>query len=127
MNALRIERSTYEGKDGNEYSAYSVKAKVYGKSVDIDISPRDGGGYVVLDILFEQATDGVTLTAEPAKMKDDKTGKEISYTAYKAVCTNADGDTLEADVKPKRNSDKTLIAFLLQEAKKADKAKDKKQ
>lgn len=127
MNVLKIESKTYKGKDDKEYNAYFVKTTVYGKSVEIDLTPRDSGGYIVLEIMFEQATDGVTLTATPATMKDEKTGREIAYTAYKAICTGADGETLETEIKPKRNSDKTLIAFLLQEAKKVETTKDKKQ
>ena len=117
MNELNIEREQYEGKDGKQYNSYSVKTKVYGKAVTIDLTPKDGGGYIVLDIMFEQGTDGVTLTATAETMTDERTGKKIEYTAYRAVCTTADGERLEADVKPKRNSDKTLIAFLMQERK----------
>lgn len=123
MEELKIERETYEGKDGKEYFSYMVKATVYGKAVEIDFQPKDGGGYVILDILFEQAKDGVKLEATAATMTDEKTGKEIAYTAYKAVCENADGEEMAADIKPKRNSDKTLIAFLMQEQARASKAK----
>jgi len=127
MKELKIERETYEGKDGKKYFSYMVKTKVYGKEVEIDFQPKDGGGYVIFDILFEQATDGVKLEATAATMTDEKTGKEISYTAYRAVCVNADGEEMAADIKPKRNSDKTLIAFLMQErAKAAAKANEAK-
>lgn len=122
MVTLIVEREIYTAKDGKEYSAYFVKTRVYGKSVKIDLMPRDSGGYIVLEIMFEQATDVVTLTATPSTMKDEKTGREIAYTAYKATCTGADGETLETEIKPKRNSDKTLIAFLLREQAKLDKA-----
>lgn len=48
---LMVERETYQ-KDGKDFYSYFVKGKIRGKEVKARLSPKDIGGYDLLDIVF---------------------------------------------------------------------------
>jgi hypothetical protein len=48
---LMVERETYQ-KDGKDFYSYFVKGKIRGKEVQARLSPKDIGGYDILDIVF---------------------------------------------------------------------------
>ncbi len=114
--ALQIVREVYTGKDGKEYFGYLVKGVVRGREVKVDFSPKDAGGYEVLDIVFDvSSTANLIMTDEETT---DTRGRKIEYTAYKAQTVDEDGTPYECDIRPKYNSDKALLTMLLTELKK---------
>ena len=108
---LTVEREEYTGKDEKKYWAYMVKGKVRGREVKIDFKPKDAGGYEVLDIVFD-----VVPTASLIMMDEEMTdnnGNKIKYTAYKVQNIDEYGIVYECGVKPRQDSDKSLLAMLI--------------
>lgn len=108
---LTVEREEYTGKDEKKYWAYMVKGKVRGREVKIDFKPKDAGGYEVLDIVFDVApTASLIMTDEETT---DNNGNKIKYTAYKVQNIDECGIVYECGVKPRQDSDKSLLAILI--------------
>lgn len=108
---LTIERETYTGKDGKEYWAYLVRGVVRGRNVKVDFVPKDTGGYEPLDIVFDvKPTATLIMTDETMT---DASGKKTNYTAYRAENIDDDGIVYSCGVKPRQDSDKSLLAMLL--------------
>lgn len=104
-------------QDGRDYFAYKTYGKVRGRDVKVDFSPKDMGGYEPLDILFDISPKAELIMSDE-KMTNDKTGETTQYTAYKLRVIDEDGEIWECNVKPQRDSDKTLLKYLLTEVKK---------
>lgn len=108
---LTVEREAYTGKDEKKYWEYMVKGKVRGREVKIDFKPKDAGGYEVLDIVFDVApTASLIMTDEETT---DNNGNKIKYTAYKVQNIDEYGIVYECGVKPRQDSDKSLLAMLI--------------
>lgn len=108
---LTIERETYTGKDGKEYWAYLVRGKVRGRDVKVDFVPKDTGGYEPLDIVFDvKPTATLIMTDETIT---DANGKTTNYTAYRAENIDENGIVYACGVKPRQDSDKSLLQMLL--------------
>lgn len=105
-------------QDGRDYFAYKTYGKVRGRDVKVDFSPKDMGGYEPLDILFD-IVPKAELVMSDEKMTNDKTGEVTEYTAYKLRVIDEDGEVWECGVRPQRDSDKTLLRYLLTEVRKA--------
>ena len=110
-NKIFVERETFE-KDNRTYFSYFVKGTVRGKDVRVAVVPPDKGGYTVLDIVFGNEMKA-ELAINPFEIKDDATGKVIKGNTYIVRTTDADGEVYECNVKPYRNSDKTLLNMLI--------------
>lgn len=108
---LTIERETYNGKDDKQYWAYLVRGKVRGRDVKVDFKPKDAGGYVPLDIVFDIAPTA-TLIISDEEMTDNNGGK-VKYTAYTVRNVDESGIVYECGVKPRQDSDKSLLLMLL--------------
>lgn len=108
---LLLERETFPGKDGKEYWGYSVKGKFAGRNIKVDFVASDQGGYEVLDMLFS-LSDFVEVVMRDETMTDDA-GRETAYTVYEAQIFDEDENKFSYKIKPSRNSDKTLLQFLL--------------
>lgn len=104
-------------QDGRDYFAYKTFGRVRGRNIKVDFSPKDMGGYEPLDILFDIAPKA-ELVMSDEEMTNEKTGKVTQYTAYKVRVVDEDGEIWECSVKPQRDSDKTLLKYLLIETKK---------
>lgn len=104
-------------QDGRDYFAYKTYGKVRGRDVKVDFSPKDMGGYEPLDILFDIAPKAELIMSDET-MTNDKTGEVTQYTVYKLCVVDEDGELWECSVKPQRDSDKTLLKYLLTEIKK---------
>lgn len=104
-------------QDGRDYFAYKTYGKVRGRDVKIDFSPKDMGGYEPLDILFDISPKAELIMTDE-KMTNDKTGEVTQYTSYKLVAFDEDGEMWECGVRPQRDSDKTLLKYLLTEVRK---------
>ena len=104
-------------KDGRPYYSYVVRGKVRGEEKKVDFVPKDQGGYEPLDILFEIAPKAELTINEEVMVNTD--GSKTNYTAYKAQVIDEDGEVWDCSIKPQRDSDKTLLKFLLIELRKS--------
>ncbi len=110
-NKIKVERETYE-KNGKSYFTYFIKGIVRGKQVRLAVVPPDNGGYVVLDIVFDNAMEA-DLVLKPYEIKDEKTGSVIRGNSYSVLSADEDGKIYECPIKPFRASDKSLLNMLL--------------
>ncbi len=110
-NKILVERETYE-KNGKSYFTYFIKGEVRGKQVRLAVVPPDNGGYVVLDIVFDNAMSA-ELVLKPYEIKDEKTGNVVKGNSYAVVSVDEDGKVYECPIKPFRSSDKSLLNMLL--------------
>lgn len=110
-NKILVERETFE-KNDKTYFSYFVKGKIRGKEVKVAVVPPDKGGYAVLDIVFgnEMKAD---LIAKPFEIKDEATGQVIKGNSYAVRTVDENGEIYECNVKPYRNSDKTLLNMIM--------------
>ena len=53
------------------------------------------------------------LVVNPFEIKDEATGKVIKGNTYIVRTTDENGDVFECNVKPYRNSDKTLLNMII--------------
>ena len=122
-------REEYEGKDGKKYWAYLVKGTVRGREVKVDFAPQDMGGYEPLDIIFDVSDHPEIIMTEDTFTTES--GKVKAYTEYEVKTVDEYGIEYACKVKPKRNSDTSLLAMLISTLKhlpqgKADGANEKK-
>ncbi len=110
-NKILVERETYE-KNGKSYFTYFIKGEVRGKQVRLAVIPPDNGGYVVLDIVFDNAMSA-ELVLKPYEIKDEKSGNVVKGNSYAVVSVDEDGKIYECPIKPFRSSDKSLLNMLL--------------
>lgn len=110
---LFVVREKFVGSNGQEYWSYFVKGKVRERIVRVDFAPKDKGGYEPLDILFDvQDKAELIITDETST---DMNGNKLSYKSYLLRTTDEDGETYECNVKPARDSDKSLLTMLLKQ------------
>lgn len=110
-NQIMVERETFE-KNGKTYFSYFVRGKIRGKEVKVAVVPPDKGGYAVLDIVFGNEMKA-ELVSTPFEIKDDATGKSIKGNTYSVRTVDENGEVFECNVKPYRNSDKTLLNMIM--------------
>lgn len=108
---VMVERETFE-KNGKTYFSYFIKGNLRGKEVKVAVVPPDKGGYAVLDIVFGNDMKA-ELVVNPYEIKDDATGNVIKGNTYAVRTVDENGETYECNVKPYRNSDKTLLNMLM--------------
>lgn len=110
---LIVEREKFTAKDGREMWGYAVHGKgVNGRETKVDFNAYDQGGYEVLDMVFDiQPTAELQMHDE--SMTDSETGEVRSYTIYEVSNVDEDGDELKCRIKPARDSDKSILAYLL--------------
>lgn len=121
MAKLIVERETYESKDKQEYFGYFVRGKVRGRDVKVDLMPknRDFDGYEMLDIIFDIAPTAELFVHEEESVTPN--GGKTRYTVYEVQNTDEDGITYSYKVKPRAESDKSVLNVLLQLAERAEK------
>lgn len=110
-NQIIVERETFE-KEGKTYFSYFIKGQIRGKDVRVAIVPPDKGGYTVLDIVFGNEMKA-NLKTTPFEIKDDATGRVIKGNTYSVQTVDENGEVYECNIKPYRNSDKTLLNMLM--------------
>lgn len=126
MATLTVEREIYESKDKKEYYGYFVRGKLRGRDVQADLMPKkkDYDGYEILDIIFD-----ISPTAQLSVREEEgetATGAKTHYTVYEVHNTDEDGITYSYKLKPRAESDKSVLGVLLQLAEKAEKANEVK-
>ncbi len=110
---IKVERELFESKKtGKMYYTYFIKGAVRGKEFKLAVIPPDNGGYVVLDIVFNEDMEA-DLVLKPYEIKDEKTGTVVKGNTYAVVSVDGDGKVYECPVKPQRISDKSLLNMLV--------------
>lgn len=109
---LMLEREKFTLKDGREMWGYAVYGNVRGRETKVDFKPYDQGGYEVLDMIFD-IEPKVGLEVHDETMTDSETGEVRSFTVYTVGNADEYGDQLSCRVKPARDSDKSILAYLL--------------
>lgn len=110
---LIVEREKFTAKDGREMWGYAVYGKgVNGRETKVDFNAYDQGGYEVLDMVFD-IKPTAELQMHDESMTDSDTGEIRTYVVYEVANTDEDGDELRCRVKPARDSDKSILAYLL--------------
>lgn len=120
MATLTVERETYEAKNNKEYYGYFVRGQVRGREVRADLVPKnkDFDGYEILDIIFDIApTAELTIREETS---ENEHGGKVRYTVYEVQNTDEDGILYSYKLKPRAESDKSILNVLLQKAKRAE-------
>lgn len=108
-----MEREKFTAKDGREMWGYAVKGKgVNGRETKVDFNAYDQGGYEVLDMVFDIKPTAELLMHDES-MTDSETGEIHTYTVYEVSNVDEDGDELKCRIKPARDSDKSILAYLL--------------
>ncbi len=126
MATLTVEREIYTAKDEKEYYGYFVRGKLRGREVQADLMPKnkDFDGYDILDIIFDIApTAQLSIREEES---ETATGAKTRYKVYEVSNTDEDGITYSYKLKPRAESDKSILGVLLQMAEKAEKANEVK-
>ena len=110
---LIVEREKFTAKDGREMWAYVVRGKgPNGCETKVDFNAYDQGGYEVLDMVFD-IKPTAELQMREESITDTDTGEVRSFTIYEVANVDADGDELKCRIKPARDSDKSILAYLL--------------
>lgn len=110
---LIVEREKFTAKDGREMWGYAVHGKgVNGRETKVDFNAYDQGGYEILDMVFDIKPTAELLMHDES-MTDSETGEVRTYTIYEVANVDEDGDELKCRIKPARDSDKSILAYLL--------------
>lgn len=121
MATLTVEREIYTAKDEKEYYCYFVRGKLRGREVRADLMPKnkDFDGYAILDIIFDIASTAQLSIRE--EESETATGAKTRYKVYEVSNTDEDGITYSYKLKPRAESDKSVLGVLLQIAENAEK------
>lgn len=108
--ALDKRGNQYVTNDGRLYFKYKLCGVLRGRRIAVDFSPKDKGGYVPLDLVFD---------VNPAAELDiiDKVtefkGKKQHTTVYTVNTVDENGVIWHAEVKPTGKSDVDLLTMLM--------------
>lgn len=120
MARLTVEREIYETRDKKQYYNYFVRGQIRGREVRAELAPKnkDFDGYNLLDLIFD-----ITPTAE-LYIHDEEgetaSGAKSRYTVYEVQNTDEDGILYSYKLKPRAESDKSILNVLLQKAQRAE-------
>ncbi len=107
---ITVEREAFE-LNGKTCYSYFVKGAVRGREVKAQLVPQDNGGYVLLDIVFDNA-DTAELVIGTISITNDK-GKTEMFPSYTVKNVDENGEVFECPVKAARKTDKTKLAMIL--------------
>lgn len=115
---LYVQRVSFVGSNGENYWSYFLKGKIRKRDVKVDFIPKDKGGYEPLDILFDVAPKAILKISEE-EMTDDS-GKLLKYKSYTLVTVDENGLEYLCNVRPARDSDKSLLNMIWAERERAN-------
>lgn len=107
---ITVEREAFD-LNGKTCYSYFVKGTVRGREVKAQLVPQDNGGYVLLDIVFDNA-DMAELVIGSISITNDK-GKTETFPSYTVKNVDENGEVFECPVKAARKTDKTKLAMIL--------------
>lgn len=96
--------------DGRLYFAYILKGKLRGRDIKVDFSPKDKGGYLPLDLVFDVSSKAELLISE---VVSEMNGVKSRRTVYEVCTVDEDGQVWKCEVKPTRKSDGDLLAMIM--------------
>ena len=108
---IMVERESFD-LNGKTCYSYFVKGTVRGREVKAQLAPQDNGGYVLLDIVFDNANTA-ELVIGSVSITNEK-GKTETFPSY--TVKNVDqktGEVFECPVRAARKTDKTKLAMIL--------------
>ena len=95
---------------GRLYFSYRLYGKLRGREVSVDFSPKDKGGYVPLDFVFDVKPEAeLDITDEVTEFN----GKRQHRTVYTVFTVDEDGVVWKCEVKPTNKSDIDLLTMLM--------------
>ena len=97
-------------QDGRAYFAYILKGKLRGRDIKVDFSPKDKGGYLPLDLVFDISPKAELLISE---VVTEMNGVKSRRTVYEVCTVDEDGQLWKCEIKPTRKSDGDLLAMVL--------------
>ncbi|MDE6597290.1 MAG: hypothetical protein K2K60_01460 [Clostridia bacterium] len=97
-------------RDGRLYFAYVLQGKLRNRPVKVDFSPKDKGGYLPLDLVFD-VSEKVELYI--TEVTQEINGTKSKRTVYTVNAVDGDGLVWKAEVKPTRTSDRDMLAMLI--------------
>ena len=118
-----IRREAIKDKRGNQYMTdagrlyfkYQLNGTLRGREVRVDFSPKDKGGYVPLDLVFDVSPEAeLDIIDEVTEFN----GKKQLRTVYKAFTVDESGTEWKCEVRPTNKSDVDLLAMLINMVKK---------
>lgn len=110
---IKVERELFENKKtGKTYYTYFIKGVVRGREGRVAVVPPDNGGYLILDIVFDQDM-AADLVMKPYEIKDEKTGSVVKGNTYAVRSVDENGLEYECPIKPFRMSDKSFLNMML--------------
>lgn len=120
MARLTVERDTYETRDKKEYYNYFVRGQVRGREVRAELPPKnkDFDGYELLDLIFDIAPTAELYIRD--EESETASGSKSVYTVYEVQNTDEDGILYSYKLKPRAESDKSILNVLLQKAQRAE-------
>lgn len=109
---LVVERKAFKSKDGRDLWSYGIFAKIRGRETKVDFQAYDDGGYEVLDMVFDIDSTAELVIREES-MVNAETGELRKYFIYEVKNVDEDGDEFSSRVKLARDSDKSILNYLL--------------
>lgn len=97
-------------QDGRLYFAYVIHGKLRGRDVKVDFSPKDKGGYLPLDLVFDVSPKAELYISE---VTQEINGSKSKRTVYTVNTVDGDGLVWKCEVKPTRGSDRDMLAMLI--------------
>ncbi len=97
-------------QDGRLYFAYLLRGKLRNRSVKVDFSPKDKGGYELLDLVFEVSPKAELFITE---VVEERNGKKQKRTVYTVNAVDENGQIWKSEIKPTRVSDRDMLAMLI--------------
>lgn len=97
-------------QDGRLYYAYLLHGKLRGRPVKVDFSPKDKGGYELLDLVFDVAPKAELYITE---VTQEINGTKQKRTVYTVNTADENGQIWKSEVKPTRASDRDMLAMLI--------------
>lgn len=97
-------------QDGRLYFAYLLHGKLRNRPVKVDFSPKDKGGYELLDLVFDVAPKAELFITEVVQ---EMNGVKSRRTVYTVNTVDEKGKIWKAEIKPTRTSDRDMLAMLI--------------
>lgn len=97
-------------QDGRLYFAYLLHGKLRSRPVKVDFSPKDKGGYELLDLVFDVSPKAELNISEVVQ---EMNGVKTRRTVYTVNTVDENGQIWKAEVKPTRVSDRDMLAMLI--------------
>lgn len=97
-------------QDGRLYYAYLLHGVLRNRPVKVDFSPKDKGGYELLDLVFDVSSKAELFITE---VTQEINGVKQKRTVYTVNTVDENGQIWKSEIKPTRTSDRDMLAMLI--------------